>query len=66
MRLTAHMKQVVEEQALGFVAPFSLLVPISGMISSSLLLGETFVMLRLLGAALVICGLALAVYRRRK
>lgn len=47
------------------VAPFSLLVPIFGMASSAALLGETFGPLRLLGAALVIVGLVLTVYRRK-
>jgi O-acetylserine/cysteine efflux transporter len=48
------------------VAPFSLLVPVFGMASSALLLGEKLGTLRLVGAALVICGLALGLYRRRK
>lgn len=47
------------------VAPFSLLVPVFGMGSSTLLLGEAFGLLRLCGAALVIGGLFLIVYRRR-
>lgn len=47
------------------VAPFSLLVPIFGMASSAALLDETFGPLRLLGAALVIVGLFLTVFRRK-
>jgi O-acetylserine/cysteine efflux transporter len=43
------------------VAPFSLLVPVFGMSSSSLLLGEDFTPARLAGAALVLAGLALIV-----
>jgi O-acetylserine/cysteine efflux transporter len=45
------------------VAPFSLLVPIFGMSSSALLLGETFSTLKLLGGLLVFCGLALSVLK---
>jgi O-acetylserine/cysteine efflux transporter len=48
------------------VAPFSLLVPVFGMASSALLIGEKLGTLRLVGATLVICGLALGLYRRRK
>jgi O-acetylserine/cysteine efflux transporter len=47
------------------VAPFSLLVPVFGMASSAVLLGETFDPLSLLGAVLVIVGLVLTVYRRK-
>jgi len=40
------------------VAPFSLLVPATGIISSALILGETFSPLRLAGMALILAGLA--------
>lgn len=40
------------------VAPFSLLVPLFGTVSSYLVLGETFSQLRFLGMALILCGLA--------
>ncbi len=46
------------------VAPFSLLVPIFGMSSSALLLGETFSTVKLLGGLLVFAGLALSVLKR--
>ena len=46
-------------------APFSLLVPVTGTISSALLLGETFGPLRLAGMALIMVGLAVLVLRRR-
>ena len=45
------------------VAPFSLLVPIFGMSSSALLLGEGFTPVKLAGALLVFGGLAIAVLR---
>ncbi|MBP2230630.1 O-acetylserine/cysteine efflux transporter [Azospirillum agricola] len=45
------------------VAPFSLLVPLFGMSSSALLLGETFTALKLAGGLLVFCGLALSVLK---
>jgi O-acetylserine/cysteine efflux transporter len=45
------------------VAPFSLLVPIFGMSSSALLLGETFSTLKLLGGLLVFSGLAVSVLK---
>jgi len=45
----------------GTVAPFSLLVPIFGMGSSALVLGEEFGMIRLAAAVLVIVGLVLTV-----
>jgi len=44
------------------VAPFSLLVPATGIISSTLLLGETFSPLRLAGMALILAGLGVIVW----
>lgn len=49
----------------GQVAPFSLLVPIFGMSSAALLLGEDFGLTRLTAAALVIIGLVLTVLKPR-
>jgi len=40
------------------VAPFSLIIPISGMTSTALLLGEEFGEVRIAGAAIVLVGLA--------
>ncbi|KAA2258533.1 EamA family transporter [Solihabitans fulvus] len=48
------------------VAPFSLLVPIVGMSSAALLLGEPLTPLRCAAAALVIAGVGATVLRRRK
>jgi O-acetylserine/cysteine efflux transporter len=47
------------------VAPFSLLVPIFGMSSAALFLGESFGWQRLAGAALILAGLAIVALRRR-
>lgn len=52
------------------VAPFSLIIPISGMISTALLLGEKFGETRMIGAGLVLVGLAfgtirIAAFKRR-
>lgn len=41
----------------GLVAPFSLLVPLSGTLSAALFLGERFPPLRFAGMALILCGL---------
>ena len=46
------------------VAPFTLLVPISGLISGWLLLGETIAPLEIIGGILVITGLAIGLIRR--
>ena len=48
------------------VAPFSLLVPATGMISSALILGEQFSPLRLAGMALILAGLAVIVWPARR
>lgn len=45
------------------VAPFTLLVPITGILSGALLLGEQISPLEIAGAALVIAGLAVTVMR---
>lgn len=47
------------------VAPFSLLVPVFGMASASLFLGEQFGPLRLAGAALLLAGLAVIVVPKK-
>ncbi|NUT50558.1 MAG: EamA family transporter [Saccharothrix sp.] len=49
----------------GSVVPFALLVPVAGMLSGWLLLGETVTAVRLAAAALVIVGMAVATVRRR-
>ncbi|MFT7838387.1 EamA family transporter [Saccharothrix sp. BKS2] len=47
------------------VVPFALLVPVTGMLSGWLLLGETTMAVRLAGAGLVVLGMAAATVRRR-
>lgn len=53
---------LLARQGAGRVAPFALLVPIVGMASSAMILGESFGPVRLLGASLVIAGLCLSVF----
>ena len=48
------------------VAPFSLLVPVTGTLSAALLLGESFGPVRLAGMALIMAGLAVLALRRRR
>ncbi|MEL7544427.1 MAG: EamA family transporter [Pseudomonadota bacterium] len=48
----------------GRVAPFALLVPVFGMSLSAVVFGETFGPMRLFGAALVLVGLALTIWRQ--
>ena len=48
------------------VAPFSLLVPVTGTISAALLLGERFGEARFVGMALILVGLAVLVLRPRR
>lgn len=50
---------MIRKHGVSTVAPFSLLVPVFGMSSSALVLGESFGSARLAGAALVVCGLVL-------
>ena len=49
----------------GLVAPFSLLVPIAGMGSAALLLGETITLVEVLGSLLVFAGLLVNVFGPR-
>jgi len=48
------------------VAPFTLLVPITGLASGYLVLGETITRVEVLGALLVICGLIVTLRKARK
>jgi O-acetylserine/cysteine efflux transporter len=47
------------------VAPFSLLVPVFGMLASAALLGEAFTVVKLLAAGLVVLGLVINVFGSR-
>ncbi|MBU6485031.1 MAG: EamA family transporter [Betaproteobacteria bacterium] len=49
----------------GLVAPFALLVPVSGLASGAVFLGESLAPLQLAGAGLVLAGLAVNVYGAR-
>ena len=49
----------------GLVAPFSLLVPVAGIGSAYLLLGETITLIEVVGSVLVLAGLALNVFGPR-
>jgi O-acetylserine/cysteine efflux transporter len=48
------------------VAPFTLLVPITGLASGYLVLGETITGIEMLGALLVICGLIVTLRKARR
>ncbi|MEA3024224.1 MAG: O-acetylserine/cysteine efflux transporter, partial [Alphaproteobacteria bacterium] len=48
------------------VAPFALLSPATGILSSALILGEVFGPLRYAGMALILAGLAVIVWPTRK
>jgi len=48
------------------VAPFALLSPVTGILSSALILGEVFGPLRYAGMALILAGLAVIVWPTRK
>jgi O-acetylserine/cysteine efflux transporter len=50
---------MIRKHGVSTVAPFSLLVPVFGMSSSALVLGESFGPVRIVGAGLVVCGLVL-------
>jgi O-acetylserine/cysteine efflux transporter len=47
------------------VTPFSLLVPVAGLLSASLLLGETMAPIEALGGAVIVAGLAMNVFGLR-
>jgi O-acetylserine/cysteine efflux transporter len=47
------------------VAPFALLVPVFGILSGSLLLGEPFTLLAMLGSGVVFAGLLINVFGDR-
>ncbi|MBD9372277.1 EamA family transporter [Rhizobium sp. ARZ01] len=50
---------MIRKHGVSTVAPFSLLVPVFGMSSSALVLGESFGPIRLASAVCVVCGLVL-------
>lgn len=48
------------------VAPFTLLVPITGLLSGWLVLGEVISWIEMLGGALVVAGIGVTVFKRRR
>lgn len=58
--------QLLKHYPTGTVAPFSLLVPIFGVASAALVLGETFDPQRMLGMALILAGLVVVVLPLRR
>lgn len=50
--------ELLKRYPAGLVAPFTLLVPITGTFTAYLILGETFGLMRLIGMALILLGLA--------
>jgi O-acetylserine/cysteine efflux transporter len=55
---------LIARQGAGRVAPFGLLVPIAGMASSAVILGESFGPVRLFGAILIGAGLCLVILKK--
>lgn len=55
--------RLIRDYGAGRIAPFSLLVPVFGMISSAVILGEEFGPVQLLAALLVLLGLVLTVIK---
>lgn len=55
--------RLIKQYGVGQIAPFALLVPVFGMSSAALFLGEAFGPIRLAAAVLVISGLVLTVLR---
>lgn len=54
---------LIARHGAGRIAPFSLLVPVFGMASSSIFLGETFGPTRIFAALMILCGLALTIWK---
>ena len=50
--------QLLKRYPAGLVAPFTLMVPVTGTLSAYLILGETFSLTRILGMGLILIGLA--------
>ncbi|MCO6178318.1 EamA family transporter [Ciceribacter sp. RN22] len=56
---------MISRYGVSTVAPFSLLVPVFGMSSAALVLGEDFGLLRVIAAALIVLGLVMNVFNPR-
>ena len=61
----ASWARMLHRYPTGLVAPFSLLIPVSGLASGALFLGESLAPMQLAGVGLVLAGLAVNVYGPR-
>jgi len=61
----ASWARLLHRYSTALVSPFALLIPVSGLASGALFLGESLAPLQALGAALVLAGLATNVYGAR-
>jgi len=61
----ASWARLLHRYPTGLIAPFALLIPVSGIVSGAIFLGESLVPLQAVGGALVFAGLAENVYGPR-
>jgi O-acetylserine/cysteine efflux transporter len=61
----ASWARLLHRYPTALVSPFALLIPVSGIASGALFLGETLAPLQAVGAALVLVGLVVNVYGTR-
>jgi O-acetylserine/cysteine efflux transporter len=61
----ASWARLLHRYPTGLIAPFALLIPVSGVVSGAIFLGESLAPLQAVGAALVFAGLAENVYGPR-
>jgi O-acetylserine/cysteine efflux transporter len=61
----ASWARLLHRYPTGLVAPFALLIPVSGLASGALFLGESLAPMQAAGAALVFAGLVVNVYGAR-
>lgn len=61
----AVWNDLLQRYSTGMVTPFALLVPVFGLLSGSVLLGEDFSMLAMIGSAVVFAGLMINVFGDR-
>lgn len=62
----AAWNRMLHRHPTGIVAPFALLVPVVGLASASIFLGEKFTLIEAMASVLVLAGLAVAVLGNRK
>jgi O-acetylserine/cysteine efflux transporter len=61
----ASWAKLLHRYPTGLIAPFALLIPVSGVVSGAIFLGESLAPLQAVGALLVFAGLAENVYGPR-